>query len=88
MTENFHEHNPLKILVHSPYSPDISPSDFYRFGKVKRAMIEQEIPDEIEPLGAVTEILNGISSAELHVVFHSWIKRVQNVIDADGGHVC
>jgi hypothetical protein len=77
----------LNRLVHPLYSPDISPYDFYLFGKVKSALIGQEIPDEIELLDAATEILNGISSAELQAVFHSWIERVQNVSDADGGYV-
>jgi histone-lysine N-methyltransferase SETMAR len=29
ITQNFYEHNQLKRLVHPPYSPDLSPSDFY-----------------------------------------------------------
>jgi hypothetical protein len=86
MTQNFCEHNPLKRLVHPPYSPDISPSDFYLFGKVKEALIGQEIPDEVGLLDAVTEILGGISGAELQAVFQDWIERVQKVIEADGGY--
>jgi hypothetical protein len=46
----------LKRPVHPPYSPDISPSNFYLFGKVKGALIAQAIPDEIDLLDAVTEI--------------------------------
>jgi hypothetical protein len=33
LTRNFFEHNPLKRLPHPSHSPDISPSDFYPFGK-------------------------------------------------------
>jgi hypothetical protein len=62
MTQNFCQHNPFKRLVHPNYSPDISPSDFYLFGQVKGALIRQEIPDEIELLDAVTEILNVIDA--------------------------
>jgi hypothetical protein len=36
-----------------------------------------KIPDEIDLLDAVTEILNGISNAELQRVFRSSIKRIQ-----------
>jgi histone-lysine N-methyltransferase SETMAR len=85
MTRSLFEPNLLKRLSHPPYSPDISPSDFYPFGKVKGALIGQEIPDEIRLLGAVTEILNGISRDELQCVFRSWIERVENVITAEGG---
>jgi hypothetical protein len=84
MTRNFFEHNPLKGLPHSPYSPDISPSALCLFGKVKEALIGQEIPNEISLLDAVTEILNGISTDEGQRVFRSWIERVENVITAEG----
>jgi hypothetical protein len=87
MTRNFYGHAPLKRLLHPPYSPDISLLDLYRFGKVKVALIGQQIPDEIGLLDAVTEILDGISGDELRTVFHNWIQRVQSVIDADGGSV-
>jgi hypothetical protein len=33
MTQNFFEHNPLKRLLHLPYAPEMSPSDFGRLGK-------------------------------------------------------
>jgi histone-lysine N-methyltransferase SETMAR len=87
VTENFFEHSPPKRLPPSPYSPDISPSDFYRFGKVKSALIGQEIPDEIGLHEAVTEILGGISGHKLQAVFRNWIECIQDVIDADGGYL-
>jgi hypothetical protein len=83
--QNFFEHNSLKRLPQPPYSPDISPSDFYLFEKVKNALIGQEIPDEPALLEAVTEILGGFSGNELQVVFHNWIEPDHGVIDADGG---
>jgi hypothetical protein len=60
MARNFFDHNPLKRLPHPLYSPDISPSDFSFFEKVKEALIEQEIPDEVSVLDAMTEILSRI----------------------------
>jgi transposase len=55
VTQNFFEHNPLKRLPQPPYSPDISPSDFSLFEKVKNALIGQEIPDETALFEIVTE---------------------------------
>jgi hypothetical protein len=49
----------------------MSPPDFYLFGKVKSALIEREIPDEIDLLEAASEILNGNSDAELQRVLRS-----------------
>jgi hypothetical protein len=86
ITRNFFEHKPLKRLPHPPYSPNISPSDFYLFGKVKWALSGQKILDGISILDAATEILNGISTHELQRIFRSWIERVENVTTAEGGY--
>jgi hypothetical protein len=61
--------NRVKRLPHHPHPPDISPSDFYLFGKVKSALTAREIPDEINLLEVVTEILNSISGPEFPHVF-------------------
>jgi hypothetical protein len=45
---------------------------------VKSPLIEQEIPDEIGLLKIVTDILDGISGAELQAVFRTWIERTQS----------
>jgi hypothetical protein len=81
MTQDFFGHNPLKKLQHPSYSPDISLSDFYLFGKVESALIGREIPNEIDLLEVVTEIWNRISGPELHSAFPCWIARVENGID-------
>jgi hypothetical protein len=41
MTQDFFTDNPLKSLQYPSYSPDISPPDFYLFGKVKSALIRE-----------------------------------------------
>jgi hypothetical protein len=57
------------------------------FGKVKSALIRWEIPDEINLLGTVTEILNGISDVELQRGCRSWIERAERVIAAGGDYL-
>jgi hypothetical protein len=69
VTQDCFEHNLLKRLPHPPYSPEISPADFYLFGKLKNALIGEEISDEIDRFGLVTEILSGISHDQLQAVF-------------------
>jgi hypothetical protein len=85
MTQNFFRSSLLKRLSHPPYFPDISPLDFYLFGKVKSSLVGREISNEIDPFETVTEMLNGIFDAELQRVFRSWIERVERAIDAGGG---
>jgi hypothetical protein len=57
------------------------------FGKVKNELIGQEIPDEVDFLEAVTEILSGISGAELQPVFRSWAEHVERAIDSGGDYL-
>jgi hypothetical protein len=80
-------HKPLKRLPHPLYSHDISPSDFCLFGKVKSTLVGQRIPDHIDFLEAVAEILNGISDTELQCGCRSWIEHVERVIDAGSDHL-
>jgi hypothetical protein len=40
--QNFFWHNRLYRLPHPPFSPDISPSDLYLFGKVNSMLIGRE----------------------------------------------
>jgi hypothetical protein len=87
MAQNFFGHHPLKSAPHPPYSPDISPSDFCLFGKVKSILIWCEIPDEIDLLEMATALLNGISDAELQCVFRSLIEHFERVIDAGGDYL-
>jgi hypothetical protein len=71
MIQNFFGYDPLKKVAHPIYFPNISPSDFYLFGKAKNALIRREILDEIDLFEVATETLNGISDAELQYVFRS-----------------
>jgi hypothetical protein len=71
VARNFFEHNPTKRLTQPPHSPDIAPSSFYLFGKMKNALIGQEIPDWIVLLAAVTGIVSGFSGNELQAVFRN-----------------
>jgi hypothetical protein len=86
MAQNLFGHNLLKRIPHLLYSPNITPSDFYLFRKVKSALIGREIPDASDCLEAVNEILNGTSDAESQRVFRSWIERVERTIDTGGNH--
>jgi hypothetical protein len=51
---------------------------------MKSAMIESEILDKIDLFGAIPDILNGISDAELQRAFLSWIGDVEKVINIEG----
>jgi hypothetical protein len=50
--------------------------DFYRFGKLKIALMGAAFADDNELLQDVMEVLNGISREELEAVFEEWLLRL------------
>jgi hypothetical protein len=68
MTTSFlADHNMVRIQ-HSPYSPDLAPSDFDLFSTVKEKLIDNEMVDEEDLLYRLQELLNDISVRESHKV--------------------
>jgi hypothetical protein len=50
----------MKWAPHSPYSPDLVPSDFYLFGYVKRCFTGLSFEDADQRLAAVEDVLEDI----------------------------
>ena len=46
-TQNFAQKNGLSFSPHPAFSPDLAPSDFYLFGKVKDAIKGMEFESDI-----------------------------------------
>jgi histone-lysine N-methyltransferase SETMAR len=56
----FMDHNSIKRAPHSPYSPDLAPSEFYLFVYVKHQLQGHEFTEQAELVSAISEILNQI----------------------------
>jgi hypothetical protein len=54
-------HHPYSI-PYTPYSPDLTPSDFYLFGYVKRCLAGFSFDDTDQLLAAVEGVLESIKS--------------------------
>jgi hypothetical protein len=70
--------NQLLQVPHPPYSPDLTPSYFWLFGRIKTGLdggsfAEREEFSEL--LESVGEFMEGIPAAELTTVFEDWIDR-------------
>jgi hypothetical protein len=61
MTQDLFGHIPLKRFSYPPYFLNISPSDFALFEKINNVLSGWEIPDEIDCLEVITEMLNRVS---------------------------
>jgi hypothetical protein len=56
----FCEENGLRLALHSLYSPDLAPSDFFLFGYVKERLTGMVFPFSEELLDAIGEVVTGI----------------------------
>ena len=70
-----------------PYSPDIAPSDFYLFGYIKHKLQGCIFESREDLLDQVNEILEEIPHETLIKVFLDWEKRLQHVINSNGGYI-
>jgi hypothetical protein len=72
---------------HPPYSPDLAPSDFYLFGKVKNLLTGKKFASADEILDEICQILAAIGREELNAVFDNWERRLQRCITMNGEYV-
>jgi hypothetical protein len=70
----------LKSAPHSPYSPDLAPSDFALFGDVKRCLADLSFEDPDQLLAAVEGVLEGIDTVTLQAVFLDAINDSGNIL--------
>jgi hypothetical protein len=64
-TEEYIRQHNIIWLQHSPYSPDLSPSDFYLFPTIKEKPKDIQMADKEDLFCRLPEMLNGISGKEL-----------------------
>ena len=75
---------PYQRTPHPPYSPDLAPSDFYLFGRVKKALEGLEFDSPQEVFDKIVEILEEISTEERLAVFQEWQNRCHFVFSNRG----
>jgi hypothetical protein len=73
----------ITIVEHAPYSPDLAPSDFFLFPRIKNTLKGEHF-DDIDEIKSNTAIaLNGISENDFHTCFQSWKTRMQRCVHAE-----
>jgi hypothetical protein len=77
----------MRRAPQSPFSPDLAPSDFYLFDKLKMALMGSVFENEQELSDAVARVPDGITRDELESVFEEWVARLDGCIQRGRGHV-
>ena len=68
----------IKTVPHRPYSPDLAPSNFWLFPKLRVCRYERiEVMKE-----AVTKVIDTLTQEDLHRVFQKLLERYNNCIAA------
>jgi hypothetical protein len=77
----------LREADYLPYSPDLAPSDFDLFGKLKGQMAGSEFESTEDFLATISRLTNVISREELESVFQKWERRLGECIRIGGDYV-
>ena len=72
------------VLNHPSYSPDLSPSDYFLFPKLKLPLKGRLFEDVQYIQGAVTSSLRAIPQEDVQRSFESLLDRATRCIDAEG----
>ena len=74
----------FKLIEHPPYSPDMAPSDFHLFPKLKTAISATHFQSDDDVIHAVDDFLNGqekdFFKSGIEALKHRW----QKCIDTEG----
>ena len=72
----------IKTVPHRPYSPELSPCDFWLFPKLRGC--RYEIIEEMKE--AVTKVIDTLTQADLHGAFQKLLERYNKCIAAGGDY--
>jgi histone-lysine N-methyltransferase SETMAR len=81
----FCRENRLEMAPHPPYSPDLTPADFFLFEHVKHVLDGAEFPSEETLLAAIQRVLSDLTGDTFRVIFAKWVKRL-NWVALNKGH--
>ena len=76
----------LDVLDHPPYSPDLSPCDFWLFPRLKEMLAGHRFESRCGIGSAVYQCLQHIPKEDYRAAFRKWIDRCKMCVEADGAY--
>ncbi|CAH1991501.1 unnamed protein product [Acanthoscelides obtectus] len=74
----------VELLDHPPYSPDVSPNDFFTFPKIKSRLSGQRFQSPEEAVDAFKIAVLDLPANEWNKCFENWFERMQMCINLRG----
>lgn len=84
LTIDYLKEKSVEIMTHCPYSPDLSPNDFFLFPTVKQKMRGQRFSTPQEAVEVFENLISEIQPSEWKKCFENWFVRMQKCIDHKG----
>lgn len=88
LTQDYLEQNGVTVLPHPPYSPDLSPPDFFLFGYLKQRMHGKSFKSLDEALRVFGQEIAEIKKETWHGAFDEWFRRLELCVNNHGDYVC
>lgn len=83
-TIEFLEEKNIELMDHPPYSPDLSPNDFFTFPRIKEKLRGQRFQSPDEAVDAYKTAIFNMPSSEWNQCFKNWFERMQKCIEFGG----
>ena len=74
----------VKVLNHPPYSPDLSPCDFFLFPRLKIMLSGNKYTSRSSLGSAIYHYLQQIPKEDYLSAFRDWVKRLQKCVSVKG----
>ena len=74
----------VKVLNHPPYSPDLSPCDFFLFQNLKIMLSGNTYTSRSSLDSAIYQCLQQIPKEDYLSAFCDWVKRLQKCVSVKG----
>ena len=78
MTSSFVEDQGVTVIDHPPYSPDLSPCDYWLFDYIKQRL--EEVTSSEMLVNAVTATIENIDRKEYFKIFERYVERLEYCI--------
>ena len=83
MVQEYPKESGLYVLDHLPYSPDLSPCDFWLFPRLKEMLAGHRFESRCAIGSAVYQRLQHISKKNYRAAFRKWVDRCKMCVEAD-----
>ena len=84
VVKSFFASEKVKSLNHLPYSPDLSPCDFFLFPRHKKMLSVNKYTSRSSLGSAVYQCLQQIPKEDYLSAFRDWVKRLQQCVSVKG----